>query len=281
MPELPEVETVTSGLNYTIKNLIVKKVLVNRYDLRIKVSNKITSVLNNIKVIEVKRRAKYGIIHFENKYSVIFHLGMSGRIVIDRNTLTPIDKHDHIVIELLKKNNKKFNLRFSFRDPRRFGFFNIYKTDGDGYKNLFKSLGPEPLADNFSIEKFFLKIKKSHSNIKSILLNQNIISGLGNIYVCEALFLARISPKTLGYNLSLKQIKNLHTNIKGVLFKAIKEGGTSIQDHKNISGEIGYFQNYLSVYNREKEKCYNNCEELIVRIKQNGRSTYYCSKCQK
>ena len=109
-----------------------------------------------------------------------------------------------------------------------------------------------------------------------------MISGLGNIYVCEALFLAKISPKTKGCNLSLKQIQNLHNNIKIVLLKAIKEGGTSIQDHKNVSGEIGYFQNYLSVYNREKEKCYtNDCEENIVRFKQNGRSTYYCPKCQK
>ena len=150
------------------------------------------------------------------------------------------------------------------------------------YKKLFKFLGPEPLADNFSIENFFYKINKSHSNIKSILLNQRVISGLGNIYVCEALFLAKISPKTKGCNLSLKQIQNLHNNIKIVLLKAIKEGGTSIQDHKNVSGEIGYFQNYLSVYNREKEKCYtNDCEEHIVRFKQNGRSTYYCPKCQK
>lgn len=281
MPELPEVETVTTGLNFAIKNLIVKKVHVNRYDLRIKVSNEITSVLNNLKVIAVKRRAKFGIIHFENEYSVVFHLGMSGRIVIDRETFTPLQKHDHIAIELCKKNNKNYKLRFSFRDPRRFGFFNIYKTHSINYNNLFKALGPEPLADNFSIDNLFNKITKSHSNIKSLLLNQNIISGLGNIYVCEALFLAGISPRTKGYSLSLKQIESLYYKIKEVLLKAIKEGGTSIQDHKKVSGEIGYFQNYLSVYNREKEKCYNNCKEQIIRFKQNGRSTYYCPKCQR
>jgi len=281
MPELPEVETVTSGLNFAIKDLIVKKVHVNRYDLRIKVSNKIKSVLNNLKVMEVKRRAKYGIIHFENEYSAIFHLGMSGRIVIDRKIFTPLNKHDHIAIEFFKKNNKKFKVRFSFRDPRRFGFFNIYKTHSNEYNNLFKRLGPEPLDDNFSIRDFLNKINKSYSNIKSILLNQNIISGLGNIYVCEALFLARISPMTKGCNLSFQQIENLHSKIKHVLLKAIEEGGTSIQDHKNISGEIGYFQNYLSVYNREKKMCYNNCKANILRFKQNGRSTYYCPKCQK
>ena len=123
-----------------LKNLIVKKVLVNRCDLRIKVSDKITSVLNNIKVTKVTRRAKFCIIHFENNYSIIFHLGMSGRIVIDRKVFAPLEKHDHITIELFKKNNKNFNLRFSFRDPRRFGFFNIYKTNSDEYKNYLSFL---------------------------------------------------------------------------------------------------------------------------------------------
>ena len=280
MPELPEVETVTRGLNFAIKNLIVKKVQVNRYDLRIKVSNKITSVLNNLKVIKVKRRAKYGIIDLENEYSIVFHLGMSGRIVIDRNDEISLDKHDHIAIDFYKKNSKKFGVRFLFRDPRRFGFFNIYKRNSKVYENIFQFIGPEPLDNNFSIKKFFNKINKRHSNIKSILLNQNIIAGLGNIYVCEALFLARISPKAMGSSLSYNKIKKLHGKIKEVLLKAIEEGGTSIQDHKNVSGEIGYFQNYLSVYNREKEEC-NNCTSIIIRFKQNGRSTYYCQKCQK
>lgn len=280
MPELPEVETVTRGLNFAIKNLIVKKVHVNRYDLRVKVSNKITSVLNNLKVITVKRRAKYGVIDLENEYSIVFHLGMSGSIVIDRKNSIPLEKHDHITIDFFKKNSKNFGIRFSFRDPRRFGFFNIYKRNSNDYKNMFKFLGPEPLDTNFSIENFYYKINKRNSNIKSILLNQKIIAGLGNIYVCEALFLSRISPKTISSNLTYGQVETLYEKIKEVLLKAIKEGGTSIQDHKNVSGEIGYFQNYLSVYNREKEKC-NNCTTPILRFKQNGRSTYYCQKCQK
>jgi formamidopyrimidine-DNA glycosylase len=281
MPELPEVETVTSGLNFAIKNLIVKTVHVKRYDLRIKVSKKIRSVLNNLKVKKVERIAKYGIIQFSNKYSIVFHLGMSGRIVIDRNIFPPLQKHDHIAIELFTENDNETKVRFLYRDPRRFGFFNIYKTDSHAYKNLFKNLGPEPLNANFSIEEFFNKINKSNSTIKSILLNQNIISGLGNIYVCESLFMAKISPITVGYNLTFKDITNLYTKIKEVLLKAIKEGGTSLKDHKDIEGEIGYFQNYLSVYNREKKACYNNCKEHIIRFKQNGRSTYYCPKCQK
>ena len=279
MPELPEVETVTTGLNFAIKNLIVKKVYVRRYDLRITVSKKIKSVINNVKVMGVKRRAKYGIIQFDNHYSIIFHLGMSGSIVIERNKFKPLKKHDHIAIEFIEKNNSK--IRFIFKDPRRFGFFNIYHEEDNNYKNIFKNLGPEPLIKEFSVQSFYEKLNKKQSSIKSLLLNQSIISGLGNIYVCESLFLAQISPFALGCELSLKDIVYLYSKIEKVLKKAIREGGTTIKDHKNISGEIGYFQNYLSVYNRENNKCVNNCSSLIKRKIQNGRSTYYCPNCQK
>ena len=279
MPELPEVETVTTGLNFAIKNLIVKKVYVQRYDLRITVSKNIKSVINNVKVIGVQRRAKYGIIQFDNNYSIIFHLGMSGSIVIERNKFKPFQKHDHIALEFKKNNNIK--IRFIFKDPRRFGFFNIYNNTDHIFKNIFKNLGPEPLIKGFPIKLFYKNISKRKSSIKSLLLNQSIISGLGNIYACESLFLAQISPFALGCDLSLKNIETLYSKIEKVLKKAIREGGTTLQDYKNISGEIGYFQNYLSVYNRENERCYNNCKEQILRFKQNGRSTYYCPKCQK
>jgi len=279
MPELPEVETVTTGLNFAIKNLIVKKVYVRRYDLRITVSKKIKSVINNVKVTGVKRRAKYGIIQFDNYYSIIFHLGMSGSIVIERNKFKPFQKHDHIAIEFIEKNDCK--IRFIFKDPRRFGFFNIYHEKDDSYKNIFKKLGPEPLKKEFSVQDFYENLNVKKSSIKSLLLNQSIISGLGNIYVCESLFLAKISPFAMGCELSLKDIECLYTKIEEVLKKAIREGGTTLQDHKNISGEIGYFQNYLSVYNRENDKCINNCISFIRRDIQNGRSTYYCPTCQK
>ena len=281
MPELPEVETVTSGLNFAIKNLIVKKVHVSRHDLRITVSKKIKSVVNNVKVIGVTRRAKYGIIQFDNHYSVVFHLGMSGRIIIERNKFKPLQKHDHVSMEFIEQNNIKAKVRFIFRDPRRFGFFNIYQNEDNNYKNIFKNLGPEPLQKSFPVKDFYENINKKISSIKSLLLNQSIISGLGNIYVCESLFLAKISPFTLGFNLTLKDIFYLYSKIEEVLNKAIKEGGTTIQDHKNVSGEIGYFQNYLSVYNKENNKCKNNCKSFIKRDIQNGRSTYYCPKCQK
>ena len=273
MPELPEVETVTTGLNFAIKNLIVKTVHVNRYDLRITVAKKIKSVINNIKVVGVRRRAKYGIIQFENHYSIIFHLGMSGSIVIERNKFKAFQKHDHIAIEFNEKNNSK--VRFIFKDPRRFGFFNIYYNKGYNYKNIFKNLGPEPLVKGFSVQNFYENLSKRQSSIKSLLLNQSIISGLGNIYVCESLFLAKISPFALGCELSLNDIELLYSKIEKVLTKAIREGGTTLQDYKNIAGEIGYFQNYLSVYNKEDNKCINNCGSLIKRDIQNGRSSYY------
>ena len=279
MPELPEVETVTTGLNFAIKNLIVKKVYVQRYDLRITVSKNIKSVINNVKVIGVQRRAKYGIIQFDNNYSIIFHLGMSGSIVIERNKFKPFQKHDHIALEFKKNNNIK--IRFIFKDPRRFGFFNIYNNEDPSFKNIFKNLGPEPLIKGFSIKLFYENISKRQSSIKSLLLNQSIISGLGNIYVCESLFLSKISPFALGCDLSLKNIETLYSKIEKVLKKAIREGGTTLQDYKNISGEIGYFQNYLSVYDKENNKCINNCSALIKRENQNGRSTYYCPICQK
>jgi formamidopyrimidine-DNA glycosylase len=279
MPELPEVETVTTGLNFAIKNLIVKKVYVQRYDLRITVSKKIKSVINNVKVVGVQRRAKYGIIQFDNNYSIIFHLGMSGSIVIERNKFKPFQKHDHIALEFKKNNNIK--IRFIFKDPRRFGFFNIYNNEDHNFKNIFKNLGPEPLIKGFSIKLFYENIRKRQSSIKALLLNQTIISGLGNIYVCESLFLAQISPFAIGCDLSLKNIEILYSKIEKVLKKAIREGGTTLQDYKNISGEIGYFQNYLSVYDKENNKCINNCSALIKREIQNGRSTYYCPICQK
>jgi len=281
MPELPEVETVTNGLNFAIKNLIVKKVYIRQYHLRITVSKKVKYVVNNIKVLRVTRRAKYGIIDFENQYSIVFHLGMSGRIIIERNKFSALQKHDHISMEFKEHNHDRTKVRFIFRDPRRFGFFNIYKKEDYNYSKIFKNLGPEPLNKSFSVKILFKSLNNRSASIKSTLLNQSIISGLGNIYVCESLFLAKISPFNKSSNLSMKKISFLYSKIEEVLIKAIKEGGTTIQDHKNISGEIGYFQNYLSVYNRENDYCYNNCGGSIKRSMQNGRSTYYCPNCQK
>jgi len=282
MPELPEVQTVTTALNFAIKNLIVKKVEINRKNLRLPIPKKLMTVLPGNKVISVNRRAKYGIINFDNNYSIIFHLGMSGSIIIEKNIFSNIKKHDHIIFEFLTSHNKREKIRFIYRDPRRFGFILFYKTHGSKFKNYFKNIGPEPLSKNFPIVSFIKNIKSKNTSVKTALLNQKIIAGLGNIYVCESLFLSGIRPTSLCKRLSYSKIEFLYFNIVKVLKKAISEGGTSIKDHKNISGEIGYFQNFLSVYNRKGKKCINNsCNQYIKKIVQNGRSSFYCQNCQK
>jgi len=282
MPELPEVQTVTTALNIAIKNLIVKKVGVMRKSLRLPIPKKLKTALIGSKVINVTRRAKYGIINFDNDYSIIFHLGMSGRIIIEKNIFPKIEKHDHIIFDFMNPQYKKEKIRFVYRDPRRFGFFLLYKTYSIKFINYFKNIGPEPLNKGFPIVSFIKVVKSKNTSIKTALLNQSIIAGLGNIYVCESLFLAGIRPTSICKKLSYSKIEFLYFNIVKVLKKAINEGGTSIKDHKNISGEIGYFQNFLSVYNRKGEECINNdCNQYIKKIAQNGRSSFYCQNCQK
>ena len=282
MPELPEVQTVTTALNIAIKNLIVKKVEIKRKSLRFPIPKKLKTVLPGSKVINVCRRAKYGIINFDNDSSVIFHLGMSGSIIIENDIFSKIKKHDHIIFEFTNSQYKNKKIRFIYRDPRRFGFILFYKTFSEKFKNYFKNIGPEPLNKDFPIVSFTKMIKSKNTSIKTALLNQSIIAGLGNIYVCESLFLSGIRPTSLCKKLSYNKIELLYFNIVKVLKRAINEGGTSIKDHKNISGKIGYFQNFLSVYNRKGKECINaDCNEYIKKIVQNGRSSFYCQNCQK
>ena len=282
MPELPEVETVTTALNIAIKNLIVKKVSIYRKDLRFPIPKDMSIILQGKKVIKVKRRAKYGIIDFNNFYSIIFHLGMSGRIIIEKKIFSRLQKHDHIVLEFKKNTKSNEEIRVIYRDPRRFGFVYLHKTKSIDYKNIFKNLGPEPLNTKFSVINFIRNIKNKNTSIKSALLDQKIIAGLGNIYICESLFLSGILPMRLCKALSRKDIEFLYFNIVKVLKVAIKQGGTSLKDYKNITGEIGYFQNFLCVYNRNGKECVNkNCTSNVKRIIQNGRSSFYCQNCQK
>tara|TARA_Y100001960_G_C14642793_1_gene811807 strand:- start:629 stop:1252 length:624 start_codon:yes stop_codon:yes gene_type:complete len=207
---------------------------------------------------------------------------MSGSIIIEKNVFSNIEKHDHIIFEFFNPQNKREKIRVVYRDPRRFGFFLFYKTYSLKFKNYFKNIGPEPLSRNFPIVLFVKNIKRKNTSIKIALLNQNIIAGLGNIYVCESLFLSGIRPTSLCKKLSYRKIEFLYFNIVKVLKKAINEGGTSFKDYKNITGEIGYFQNFLYVYNRKGKECINNdCNKFIKKIVQNGRSSFYCQNCQK
>ena len=281
MPELPEVETVSKALNISITNYIIKKVEVFKPNLRVLVSKNINVISKDSTIFSVKRRAKYGKIYLDNEYVIVFHLGMSGRIIIDRPESYVRQKHDHIVFHLKSSKATKKDIRLIFNDPRRFGFLNVYKNNSLDFKNIFKELGPEPLTANFNTKALQNILFKRVTSIKSVLLNQKLIAGLGNIYVCESLFASKISPYKKASDLTEKEIKTLLFKIKLVLKKAIRAGGSTIKDHKSINGEIGYFQNSFLVYDREGKICKNKfCNEKIKRIVQNGRSTFHCSNCQ-
>ena len=282
MPELPEVETVTKALNIAIKNFIIKKVIIYRSDLRITTSKNMKQYCEGARILYVKRRSKFGKIYLDNDYIIVFHLGMSGRMIIEDNPSFQKKKHDHILFELKHSAENKNYTRLIYNDPRRFGFISVYKNNSMSYKNIFINLGPEPLSNGFSANELYIKFRNKSVSIKVALLNQRLVAGLGNIYVCEALFVTFMSPTKKASSLSKKKITSLVCNIKRVLIKAIEVGGSTIQDHKNINGEIGYFQNYFLVYGREGMHCKNkNCKTTIKRIIQNGRSTFYCPSCQR
>jgi len=282
MPELPEVETVTKALNLAIKNFIIKKVIIYRSDLRITTSKNMKKYCEGAKILYVKRRGKFGKIYLDNDYIIVFHLGMSGKIIIKDNPSFQKKKHDHVLFELKQSAKNKNYTRLIYNDPRRFGFVSVYRNNSMSYKNIFLNLGPEPLSNGFNANELYIKFKNKSVSIKGALLNQRLVAGLGNIYVCEALFLAFIAPTKRASSLSKRKIISLVCNIKRVLIKAIELGGSTIQDHKNINGEIGYFQNYFLVYGREGLDCKNkNCKTKIKRIIQNGRSTFYCPSCQR
>ncbi len=270
MPELPEVETVCRGLFKKINNLKVLDVQLINKKLRYNIEPKKIRKIINKKVKGVIRRGKNGIILFSNNLALNFHLGMTGKFIILEREIV-LKKHDHLVIEF----NKKISLVYN--DVRKFGYLKIEETPLDiiNYKNL----GVEPLIINFFIQELFDTIKKKSANIKSILLDQSYICGIGNIYACEILFKAKISPYKKGYKLKKKEFISLMFAIKDILSLAIIKGGSSIKDFIKTDSELGYFQTEFKVYDREGKPCYN-CNRLIERQKQNGRSSFYCKGCQ-
>ncbi len=275
MPELPEVETVCRGLRPVLEGVKIVETVVNIDKLRFDIPSNIMQITENIKVKNIKRRAKYIILEMENGWTLGWHLGMSGKMIID-NIKRKAQKHDHIII---KTSNGK---AIFYNDPRRFGYIFTEKTNKITNSEFLKDLGPEPLEIKFTGKILFDKIKKRKAPIKNILLNQKIVAGLGNIYICEALFYAKINPKIRACDLTLADCKRLVPIIKDILKKAIKAGGSTLKDYKQASGEMGYFQYNFAVYGREKESCKNSfCNSKIKRITQAGRATFYCPKCQK
>ena len=283
MPELPEVETVKRGLEEFIINENIKKVYLSKLSLRFPWPKDFISKVVGKKIISVKRRAKYIIIGLSDNYSIISHLGMSGTYKVLKKSEAQdyvILKHDHLIIDL-------DNFKIVYNDPRRFGYIDLTNQEPEIHKFL-SSLGPEPLSNYFNADDLAKALLNKSKPIKNLLLDQNIVSGLGNIYVCEALFRSKINPKKNCSKLVTskgrprKNLILLVQKINEVIKEAIEVGGSSLRDFSNISGKMGYFQSSFNVYNRENEKCLiDSCDGVVKRIIQSGRSTFFCSKCQK
>jgi formamidopyrimidine-DNA glycosylase len=276
MPELPEVETVSQGINSKLLNHKISKVIVKRRDLRFRMDTKLEQKITNTKINSVSRRAKYILINLDNGLTVIIHLGMSGRIVVeDLKSSKNVFKHTHL--EIITTGKKKMK----FIDPRRFGSVLLHETNNLNTHKLIKNLAPEPLSKEFNATYLFKALKGRSANIKSIIMNQFIVVGVGNIYASESLYKAKIRPCRQAKSLSLTECVLLAKSIKKVLKRSIKLGGSSINDYSLVDGNLGFFQSEFEVYGKEGKICRKKtCHSKILRIVIAQRSSFYCSKCQ-
>ena len=271
MPELPEVETTVRGLARFLDGARIERVILNRPDLRRPFPPELMQVMTGAQVTGLTRRAKYGLIHVDRGSSLIFHLGMSGRWRIDPEEP---DRHDHMILETNDH-------RFALCDPRRFGSVDLVETHALEQWPQFAALGPEPLGPDFTPEHLKAALKGKTQSIKLCLLDQRIVAGLGNIYVCEALWRAGIHPRKAGGKVTKPQLARLVPLIREVLEASISDGGSSLRDYAAPDGELGYFATRFDVYGRTGEPCRREDGGIIRRIAQGGRSTWYCAKCQR
>ena len=269
MPELPEVETTKRGIEPYLKNQSIIKILVRQKSLRIPFNDNLKKHITKVKIKNIKRRAKYIVINFVNEYSMVIHLGMTGNLRASQQK--KFLKHDHIIFHLESGNSLIFN------DVRRFGLMQIYKTSDSFY--LLDNNGPDPFENKADADYLYERIKNSSASIKSILLNHKIISGIGNIYASEILFSTNISPIRMGKDVSHEECQKILEQSKIILNKAIKAGGTTLNDYFNAESKPGYFKIQLNVYGKDGEKC-SSCESKITKITQNNRSTYFCKETQ-
>jgi formamidopyrimidine-DNA glycosylase len=274
MPELPEVETVRAGLATALKGRRLAKVVINRADLRKPFPDSFAQRLSGRRVKHLRRRAKYLLLDLDRGETLIMHMGMSGRFTVYGKSPPPIGKHDHVVFDTDQ------GVRIIFTDHRRFGLMTLAPTAEIESHPLFAGVGPEPLGDEFTARILSAALRGKRTPIKSALLDQRVVAGLGNIYVCEALFRAGISPKRLASSVAGIRAARLVPAIKSVLKDAIAAGGSSLRDYARASGELGDFQHRFQVYGREKKACIR-CGTPIKRIVQAGRSTFFCPHCQR
>lgn len=292
MPELPEVETVRRGLAPTMEGVVITRADVNRPDLRWPFPLNMASRLTGQRVERLRRRSKYILADLSSGESLLIHLGMSGRMLV---SVDPSDrafadeklgrfvhdhpnpeKHDHVIFHMAN------GARITFNDPRRFGAMDLMATATAEQHKLLAVLGPEPLGNDFNETHLIAALKGRNMPIKSALLDQRIIAGLGNIYVCETLYRAGIHPARKAGRISASRVAGLVPIIRDVLSDAIKAGGSSLRDFRQADGELGYFQHSFDVYGRENAPCRTpDCGHVIRRIVQSGRSSFYCGQCQR
>jgi formamidopyrimidine-DNA glycosylase len=301
MPELPEVETVRRGLQPVMEGAKIVRAEARRKDLRFPFQKDFVARLEGQTVTGLGRRAKYLMADLASGDVLLMHLGMSGsfRVVAHEDEKTPgkfhhprsEDRaHDHVVFHMSS------GAAVIFNDPRRFGYMKIIARKALDQEPLLSGLGPEPLGNEFDAAMLARSCANKKTSLKAALLDQRVVAGLGNIYVCEALYRSQLSPRRLAATLATKagqrkgvaggeptdHARRLVTAIHAVLNQAIKAGGSSLRDHRQTSGELGYFQHSFQVYDREGEKCQTaGCSGIVRRFTQNGRSTFWCPKCQK
>ncbi|NBV98870.1 MAG: bifunctional DNA-formamidopyrimidine glycosylase/DNA-(apurinic or apyrimidinic site) lyase [Proteobacteria bacterium] len=277
MPELPEVETVCRGLSENILELNVSSVEVYAEKLRDFIPADLNKKILNHTITKIERKAKYILIYLTPNVNfqsqvLIIHLGMSGRLTI-QDEVYERKKHDHVILKLN-------SVLLVFNDARRFGIFTLTDLENLSQHKLFRKLGLEPLSKEFTVAKLKALFKNRNKNIKNTLMDASLIVGIGNIYASEALFRSAIHPERMASSLTDKDIKKLHEQIIITLEDAIRAGGSTLKDFSKANGESGYFQYQFKVYGREGLPCFT-CKTLIQRIVQGGRSSFFCSKCQK
>ncbi|WP_102106502.1 bifunctional DNA-formamidopyrimidine glycosylase/DNA-(apurinic or apyrimidinic site) lyase [Oceaniglobus roseus] len=283
MPELPEVETVRRGLAPVLEGGRIALARVNRADLRWPFPPDMAARLTGRRVLRLGRRSKYLMADLDSGETLIVHLGMSGRMLVSGDPLGQFhhdhpapEKHDHVVLEM------EGGARVTFNDPRRFGAMDLVATERAEDHWLLSRIGPEPFGNAFNESYLTQALKARRTPVKAALLDQRLVAGLGNIYVCETLHRAGISPRRKAANLSPRRIASLVPVIRAVLEEAIEAGGSSLRDHRQSNGELGYFQHRFRVYDREGQPCVTpDCPGTVARIVQSGRSTFHCPVCQR
>lgn len=286
MPELPEVETVRRGLAPFMEGAVISRVELRRPDLRFPLPAGFVQRLSGSRIETLDRRGKYLIAGLSTGESLIMHLGMSGRFTVDAGTArrpgrfaiarSSDARHDHVVFHIESGERAVV----TYNDPRRFGFMDIALKGGLESCRHFKDMGPEPLGNGFSADVLNGSLAGRTGPVKTALLDQRVVAGLGNIYACEALYRARISPRRRAGSVAGKRGERLHAAIVSVLRDAIEAGGSSLRDFAGANGDLGYFQHRFDVYDREGKAC-PSCGGTVSRIVQSGRSTFFCGRCQR